>query len=517
MNMPRNKIIWGGIGILILVLVVVLLASRSPVSVFGTAVAMRGDLTDIVSVTGRVKANESVDLAFERAGRITGVYGDVGDAKARGSTLVELDGSDIAASLAQARASVNVATAKLNDLKQGPRPEEVDVQTVKVSEANIALGKARTSLMDTLHDAFTKSDDAVRGKVDGMFNDPRSSSPTITFDLSNQQLELSIESGRVNVEQILNEWGTLSFSASSTEGLVASAERVKGYLNNIKTFLGNVALAVNGLTPSAALSQTSIDTYKTNVSTARTNVNTAITNVATAEETLKTSDAALGVAEQQLVLTKAGATTDAIAAAEAEVEAAQASVENYEAQLAKTVLVAPIAGVITTQDAKVGEIATAGKTLVTLMGAGAFKIEANVPEADIAKIKIGDHTDVTLDAYGESVVFSAHVSSIEPAETMIEGVATYKTTFMFDAPDARIKSGMTANIDVLADERKNVIYVPDRTIIHRSDGTSVVRIPTGANTYREVSVTAGLRGSDGNTEITSGLTGGETVILYINQ
>ena len=516
MNMSKKRIWFGG-AVALVAIIIVVYVTRSPASVFGIATAMRGDLTETVSVTGRVKATEHVDLAFDRAGRIVSVYGDVGDKKARGSTLVELDGSDIAASLAQAKASVNVATAKLDDLKQGPRQEEIDVQTVKVAEANVTLSEAQVSLVDTLHDAFTKSDDAVRGKVDGLFNDPRSPSPTLTFDLANQQLELSIENGRVSVEQILNKWNGLSISASSTEDLVATAERIKGYLNSIKTFLNNVALAVNGLTPSATLSQTTINTYKSNVSTARTNVNTAITNVVTDEETLKTDDAALSVAEQQLVLTKTGATSEAIAAATAEVEAAEASVENYKAQLAKTVLVAPIAGIITTQDAKVGEIATAGKTLVTLQGIGAFKMEANIPEADIAKVKIGDHADVTLDAYGEGIMFPATVTEIEPAETMVEGVATYKTTLLFNAPDERIKSGMTANIDILSDERKNVIYVPDRTVIRKGDGTTIVRIPTGTDTYREVVVTTGLRGSDGNIEIKSGITEGETVILYINQ
>jgi multidrug efflux pump subunit AcrA (membrane-fusion protein) len=96
---------------------------------------------------------------------------------------------------------------------------------------------------------------------------------------------------------------------------------------------------------------------------------------------------------------------------------------------------------------------------------------------------------------------------------MIEGVATYKITMQFVKKDERLKSGMTANIDILADERENVFYVPQRAVLSKN-GDKMVKIlsdeKSGAIT--EVAVKTGLRGSDGNIEITDGIREGDKVI-----
>src|SRR5581483_10901237 len=94
-----------------------------------------------------------------------------------------------------------------------------------------------------------------------------------------------------------------------------------------------------------------------------------------------------------------------------------------------------------------------------------FQIDANIAEADIAKVALGQKATVTLDAYGPDVVFNATVIKIDPAETIVDGVPTYKTTFQFDTPDDRIKSGMTANIDIQGDSHTDVLAVPERAVI----------------------------------------------------
>jgi RND family efflux transporter MFP subunit len=182
---------------------------------------------------------------------------------------------------------------------------------------------------------------------------------------------------------------------------------------------------------------------------------------------------------------------------------------NLEVQISKTVLRSPISGVVTKQDAKVGEIAPAGVILVSVISNARYEIEANIPEADIAKIKIGDRAEVTLDAYGSDVIFPATVSKIDPAETIIDGVATYKTTLQFDTNDDRVKPGMTANTDISGQKRIGVLFIPGRAISTK-DGVKTVNLVEEAVT-REVIVTTGLRGSNGDVEILSGLKEGDRV------
>jgi len=141
-----------------------------------------------------------------------------------------------------------------------------------------------------------------------------------------------------------------------------------------------------------------------------------------------------------------------------------------------------------------------------------FQIEANIPEADIAKVKPGQTANVTLDAYGPDVLFHASVVSVDPAETIVDGVPTYKTTFQFEGTDARIKSGMTANIDIQGQMHENVLSVPQRAVVNHN-GKKYVTIKTGKNTTKEVVVSLGLRGSDGAIEITDGLSVGDEVVV----
>jgi multidrug efflux pump subunit AcrA (membrane-fusion protein) len=138
------------------------------------------------------------------------------------------------------------------------------------------------------------------------------------------------------------------------------------------------------------------------------------------------------------------------------------------------------------------------------MYVGKFEVEVNVPEVDIAKIAVGNSAKITLDAYGDEVEFTAHVSKYDPAEKIVDGVPTYKTTLLFDKEDARIRSGMTANITIETSKKENVIAIPGRAIITK-EGKKYVRVLQDDGTQKEVLVVTGLRGSAGLVEIVSGL------------
>jgi RND family efflux transporter MFP subunit len=261
----------------------------------------------------------------------------------------------------------------------------------------------------------------------------------------------------------------------------------------------------------ANLSDATETAYKTNISTARTNVAAALSAVGAQEQVVSSQKLAVARANDELALTLAGSTPEQIAAQEAQAKQAQASVQIIQAQLAKSVIRSPIAGLVTKLDAEPGEIAVPNTPLVTVISEGNLEIEANVPEADVAKIAIGDPVRITLDAYGGDVRFTGHIVFIDPAETVIEGVPTYTTTFEFDQEDPTIKPGLTANLDIVADRRENVLLVPQRSIIYRGGKKIVFVVTSGADT-EEREVTTGLRGIDGNIEIASGLAEGERIL-----
>ena len=479
-----------------------------------TVVVKKNDIIQEVAVTGKVRPSHSVDLAFEKSGKVKRVKTRVGDKVNIGQVLIELDSSELVAQLREAEAKVEVEKAKLAELLQGTRPEEIAVQEVKVKNAKIALEDARRNIIDKLQDTYTKSDDAVRNKVDQFFVDPRSSDPRFSFSVYSQQAR-DTEADRISIETLLISWKTYLDEFTVSGDLTPYINNAKTNLSQVRSFLDKIALVINNLSSSEDLSQTTVDGYRSDVSTARADVNTATNNFSLAEEKLRTAESNVSLVENELVLKKAGSVKEQIVAAEAKVKQTEASVQNIQVQVAKTILRSPINGIVAKQDARIGEIVSASTIVVSIISEADFEIEANIPEADIAKIKIGNVARITLDAYGSNVIFEAVVFEIEPAETIIEGVATYKTTLQFLEEDLRIKSGMTANIDILADKRENVIAIPQRAVITKNGDTLVRVLKNGL--IEEVKVKTGLRGSAGKIEIIAGINEGDEVIIFIKE
>lgn len=474
-------------------------------------VAERKNIVQEVNVTGRVNPASSIDLAFEKSGKIKRIYAAVGSEVAAGATIIELENGDASASLLAARAAEKAAIAKLAELRAGTRAEELAIAETKVRNAERALEDARKNLVDKIFDAYTKSDDAVRNKADQLFSNPKSTNPQLNFTVADFSLKNDIETGRYGAESTLVLWQSTLATLSVESDLGQFVSSANTNLEKIKSFLEKISLAVNSLSAGASLSQTTIDSWKSDISTARTNVNTAVGNLSAANEKLRNASSALDLARNELSLTKAGATAEAIAQQEAAVEKATADVAAAISSLEKTILRSPVNGIVSKIDADAGEIVQSSVAIAGIISNSQFKIEADVPEADIAKIKAGNEARVTLDAYGSGVIFEAKVVSIEPAERIIDGVATYKTTFQFSKEDPRIRSGMTANIEVISAKKNNVIAVPARAV-YTKDGKKYANIYIDEKRSEERLLEIGIQGSDGNVEVLSGLNEGEKVL-----
>jgi len=508
MQLTKKQIYIFG-GIILLVVFSFLIFGGSKKSSYSYVQVTRGDVIQEVSVTGRVKPSEDVDLAFERGGKIAGINVKVGDKVFKGQVLVYMDNAELVAQLAGAEASLKSQQARLEELRKGTRPEEIKIQEIKVANAQTTVNDAKTNAIDDLRDAFIKADDAIHNKVDQFFTNPTSQNPTLSFSMVDPQLKSDMEWTRFIIESMLSGWKTSLDKLTIFSDVSASITDGKKNLNQIDVFLNKAASAMNSLT--SGVSQTSIDTWKSAVATARTNVSSALINVTSAEQTLATAISNLTVEENNLALDKAGVVPEQITAQEAQVEKMMADVDAYKAQLAKTYLRSPINGIVTKQDTKLGEIVSANAIIVSIITDQQYEIEVNVPEADIAKIKIGDSARITLDAYGSEVFFDAHVITIEPAETMVDNVATYKTVLQFDKKEEAVKSGMTANIDILTNKKSGVLVLPQRAVLTQN-GEKFVQINTEKDVLENKKIETGLKGSNGNIEIVSGLNEGDSVI-----
>lgn len=198
-------------------------------------------------------------------------------------------------------------------------------------------------------------------------------------------------------------------------------------------------------------------------------------------------------------------------------EKARAAVWTLQKQIKKTTLYAPIGGTIIKKYVDEGELATITSPVVTVMGDGGFEIKAEIPESDIAKVKIGQKAEVAFDAFSSDEIFEAEVSFIEPAATLIQDVVYYETKFNI-VNEERIRPGMSADIDIATAEKKNVLAVPGQAVKSKGGQKYVEVLITNENDKKEtknVDVKTGLRGDDGMVEIVSGLSEGDEVVTFV--
>lgn len=507
----KKKIIAGIVIILAVVVGLYFYFQGSKNTIENSFTLTKGEVISEVSVTGKVVPARSIDLIFEKTGRISKVNVKVGSQVSKGFVLMQLENFDLVAQIAQAEASVKTQEAKLNELKKGTRDEEIKVKEAELKKSQQDLSNYYKSIKDLLDDAYAKADDAVRTKTDDLFLNDDTTTPQLSFSVSKSQAEVDVVALRIRVTNELSAW------RSELQGLSTNLtpEEFMGRLilgqNHLSVIREYLAKALDVTDAAVAVSAATLSSYKANIYTGRTNVNIVSSNLNTQEQTIESQKITVQKIKDELTLKLAGSTLEQVAAQEAQLDEAKASVHYYKSQISKTLLQSPFAGIVTKKNAEIGDIVNANTPVVSLIGSEKFEIEVNIAESDISKVKVGSKAIVTLDAYGKGVLFDAEVTQIDLSETIIEGVATYKTKFRFLNDDERILSGLTANIDILSDRKDSVLYVSTRNITTKNGKQFVLKFGENDSTT-EVEVTTGLRGSDGRTEIISGLNVGDRIV-----
>ncbi len=503
----RRRIFLSSVAVLVLVVAIVSVVGNG--EALQTITVMKGDLVSYVSVTGTTKPVQSVNLAFERAGRVTRVGADVGDVVTQGTVLVQLDASELYAELQDAEAKVLAVKSKLDQLKRGGSIEEVKIEEAKIVQAQQKVIDAERNLFDAANDLFVKADDAIRNRMDQFLRNPRTS-PQLLFYVSDSQLRFTIEGSRVRIESILSEWRNTLDSFSDFSKVQNVAEQSRTYAMEVKKLLDDGSLALSAATPDQNVTQTSIDAWKPVLSTGRTNVSTAITGLYASEQDLRNVSTALIVSEREFQLVNSSARPEEVRAQEALVAQAEAQAYKLRVQIGKMAIRAPFFGVVTMQEAEVGELAGVNVQIVSLMHQGGFEIEAHVPEIDVVKLLVGNQVSVMFDAIPEET-FAGKLVSIQPAETLIDGVAYFKVKVLFTVNDPRFKSGLTVDMDIQTLKKEGVIMIPVVALRGDEEGAYVTRM--SGDVIHDVRVTLGARGSDGQVEVLSGISEGDTLLI----
>jgi HlyD family secretion protein len=212
--------------------------------------------------------------------------------------------------------------------------------------------------------------------------------------------------------------------------------------------------------------------------------------------------------------------TSKLRQAEAQVAQNQASLKQLEEQLGYTTITSPMDGTILSRDVEMGDavssILVLGSTATLVMTIGDTRqvyVQGKVDEADIGKVYMGQPARIKVESFKDKT-FLGKVTKIAPLGVEKDNVTTFEVRVSIDNPGGELKANMTANAEILLDEHKNVLTVPEQAVIYDNNRNASVEVPdpkqkTGR---RKVSIQAGI--SNGTkTEILGGLNSGDTVIL----
>jgi len=215
-----------------------------------------------------------------------------------------------------------------------------------------------------------------------------------------------------------------------------------------------------------------------------------------------------------------GVDTAKLKQARAQVQQSQASLNQFEEQLGYTTIVAPMDGVILSRDVEIGDavssILVLGSTATLVMtegDIGEVYVQGKVDEADIAHVYMGQPARIKVESFRDRL-FYGKVTKIAPMGVEKDNVTTFEVRVSINNPGGELKANMTANAEILMDEHKGVLTVPENAVSYDGQKNASVDVPDKSQKdgTRKIPVKVGL--SNGSvTEIVSGLKEGDQVVL----
>jgi len=140
---------------------------------------------------------------------------------------------------------------------------------------------------------------------------------------------------------------------------------------------------------------------------------------------------------------------------------------------------------------------------------GSLTAAVNLTEIDVIKVKVGQKVTITLDAFPDKT-FTGKVSAIDTNGSVSSGVTSYPTTITFDSAPDTVYPNMAVNATIITAVKDEVLLVPT-SAVQTQNGESTVRVMNNGK-ISQVTVETGLS-SDTQTEIVSGLSEGQTVVV----
>ena len=444
-------------------------------------------------LVGTVTSLSEATIRSESGGKLTYVSKKLGDMVYAGGVMAELENSSEKAALLQAEGVYDQAKAARN------------IASLNSGQAGSSLVDTKNQVLNTVINTYTTIEDAVRGKTDSAYTDPKFEQVKLLLSVPDANLTTSLEVKRKAIEKILvarelknktlTQSSDLSFELNSA---LTDAQIIKLYLDDLYTGYSKAL-------PDSNFSQTAIDTGKTNTQTARQAVATTISAIVTMRTTLSASVTANQVAGADSQTQSSGS----LATADAQVKQALGAYNGALARLEKTIIRSPITGTLNSLSISTGDFITAFSQVAVVSNNGALEVISFVTDDDAKRITVG--SPVTIDGTITGVI-TRIASAIDPTTKKIEvrvGIKDVKST-LTNGQSVRILISQDKATQSTVTKKSGPIVIPIAALKLTPRGGNVFTL-SASNTLIALPVREGaIMGEE--IQILEGLNGDEVIV-----
>jgi HlyD family secretion protein len=234
-----------------------------------------------------------------------------------------------------------------------------------------------------------------------------------------------------------------------------------------------------------------------------------------AEKNYKMSLNKQNVSKAQLVVLQAK-----IGQAQGQLAQDRANLKQLEEQLGYTTIESPIDGIVLSRDVEIGDAVSSilvlgsSATLVMTMGdTSEVYVKGKVDESDIGKVYLGQPARIKVESFKDKT-FTGKVTKISPMGVEKDNVTTFEVRVSINNPEGVLKAMMTANAEIILEEHKGVLQIPEGSIIYDKDKKASVEVPDSKAKEGKKKIAVNIGISNGaKTELLQGLKEGDQVVL----
>jgi HlyD family secretion protein len=461
-----------------------------------TATVQRGNLTATVNAAGNISAHQQVALNFGQTGTVQKVNVKAGDRVKAGQVLASLDTSDLQLQLDNANVNLKVAQNKLAQTKTPSTAQDIAnarsrLEAAQASYNKLAAGPNKTDLA-----AAQASVASAQAAYDAAVKSAAASGTTIDAATAQYQKALAaLQQAQAAYDKVATA-PNIGARPESTALQSATIDYNQAKANY------EASQATTGSDAKSKTAQALSQLQQAQASLVKLQAN---------ENDLISSKAQVDQAKNDLDKILAGPDAATLDNAQQQVAQAEISVRQAENTLQHAQIVAPFDGTVTVVNIVAGQATGQSGTAGAIQLADLANLEIIAPmaEVDVSKIKPNQTAQITLDALPNANLTGV-VTLVAPAGVQSQGVVNYPVTVVLKDPTPDVKTGMTANVNIITDQRNDVLMVPNRAV--RTVGRQKMATVLFEGRNIDTPVVTGMSG-DTQTEIVSGLKEGDVVVI----